>query len=148
MYLLIFEFLGTNELLVILLVALILLGPRRLPEMSRKIGKSLAEFKRTTEEFKRTWEKEIDLEGLGLKGETASTLLQPQDSILNTTIERSGIAGTLSEPHLTEGEIDAVSENVPLPTVTSVDASVMRPRPEVASDEPAMTTPTRKRDWL
>lgn len=148
MYLLIFEFLGTNELLVVLVVALILLGPRRLPQMSRKIGKSLAEFKRTSEEFKRTWEKEVDLDSLEKEGEPAHTMLPPQNSILNTTIERGGIAGTLSEPDLTEVEDEEFAGNVPPPSVTPVDPSGMNARPEAASDEPQMTTPTRKRDWL
>src|ERR671933_363115 len=60
--LLIFEFLGTTELLVIALVALVLFGPRKLPEISRSLGKSLAEFKRASDDFKRTWEYEVELE--------------------------------------------------------------------------------------
>src|SRR5918911_547244 len=60
--LLIFEFLGTTELLVIALVALVLFGPRKLPEIGRSLGKSLAEFKRASDDFKRTWEYEVELE--------------------------------------------------------------------------------------
>src|SRR3954468_17603085 len=60
--LLIFEFLGTTELLVIALVALIIFGPRKLPEIGRTIGKSIAEFKRASDEFKRTWEYEVEIE--------------------------------------------------------------------------------------
>lgn len=61
--LLIFEFLGTSEMMVIALVALIIFGPRKLPEIGRTIGKSLAEFKRASDDFKRTWEYEVELEG-------------------------------------------------------------------------------------
>lgn len=60
--LLIFEFLGTSEMMVIALVALIIFGPRKLPEIGRTIGKSLAEFKRASDDFKRTWEYEVELE--------------------------------------------------------------------------------------
>src|SRR6059058_1077535 len=60
--LLIFEFLGTTELLVIALVALVLFGPRKLPEIGRSLGKSLAEFKRASDDFKRTWEYEVEIE--------------------------------------------------------------------------------------
>src|SRR5437588_3479386 len=60
--LLIFEFLGTTELLMIALVALVLFGPRKLPELGRSLGKSLAEFKRASDDFKRTWEYEVELE--------------------------------------------------------------------------------------
>jgi TatA/E family protein of Tat protein translocase len=58
----VFEFLGTTELLVIALVALILFGPRKLPEIGRSVGKSIAEFKRASDDFKRTWEFEVELE--------------------------------------------------------------------------------------
>lgn len=60
--LLIFEFLGTTELLVIAFVALIIFGPRKLPEIGRTVGKSIAEFKRASDDFKRTWEYEVELE--------------------------------------------------------------------------------------
>jgi TatA/E family protein of Tat protein translocase len=60
--LLIFEFLGTTELMVIALVALIIFGPRKLPEIGRTVGKSIAEFKRASDDFKRTWEYEVEVE--------------------------------------------------------------------------------------
>src|ERR1700749_1559830 len=60
--LLILEFLGTTELMVIALVALIIFGPRKLPESGRTVGKSIAEFKRASDDFKRTWEYEVELE--------------------------------------------------------------------------------------
>ena len=62
MPLFVFEFLGTTELVAILVVALVLFGPRRLPELGRTLGKTLAEFKRSTEDFKRTWEREVELD--------------------------------------------------------------------------------------
>lgn len=62
MYLFIFESLGTSELILIGIVALIFLGPRRLPEIARKIGKVMADFRGTANEFKNTWEKEVDFE--------------------------------------------------------------------------------------
>src|SRR2546423_14808447 len=60
--LLFLESVGTTELLVILVAALILFGPRKLPELSRSLGKSLSEFKRASDDFKRTWEREVALE--------------------------------------------------------------------------------------
>jgi sec-independent protein translocase protein TatB len=60
--LLVFEFLGTTELLVIAVVALILFGPRKLPEIGRTVGKAIGEFKRASDDFKRTWEYEVELE--------------------------------------------------------------------------------------
>ena len=59
MYLFIFESLGTSELILIGIVALIFLGPRRLPEIARKVGKMMADLRGTANEFKQTWEKEV-----------------------------------------------------------------------------------------
>ncbi|HEX9919659.1 MAG TPA: twin-arginine translocase TatA/TatE family subunit, partial [Pyrinomonadaceae bacterium] len=64
MFFLFLESLGTTELLVILVVALVLFGPRKLPEMTRKFGKSLNEFKRASDEFKQTWEREVAMENV------------------------------------------------------------------------------------
>src|SRR5215210_3732822 len=58
----VFEFLGTTELLVVAVVALILFGPRKLPEIGRTVGRGLAEFKRASDDFKRTWEYEVEIE--------------------------------------------------------------------------------------
>jgi sec-independent protein translocase protein TatB len=61
-FLFIFESIGTSELLLVGVVALIFLGPRKLPEMARKIGKIMAEFRSTTNEFKETWQREVNFE--------------------------------------------------------------------------------------
>jgi sec-independent protein translocase protein TatA len=45
---------GMPELLVILVVALLVLGPKRLPEIARQLGKGMAEFRRASTEFQRT----------------------------------------------------------------------------------------------
>jgi TatA/E family protein of Tat protein translocase len=45
---------GAPELLIILVVALLVLGPRRLPEMARSLGRGMAEFRRASNEFTRT----------------------------------------------------------------------------------------------
>jgi TatA/E family protein of Tat protein translocase len=58
----VFEFLGTTELLVIAIVALVLFGPRKLPEIGRTVGKAIGEFKRASDDFKRTWEYEVEIE--------------------------------------------------------------------------------------
>lgn len=54
---------GMPELLLILALALIVLGPKKLPELARALGKGLAEFRRATDELKdelRQMEREID----------------------------------------------------------------------------------------
>lgn len=51
-----------TELFFIGVVALIVFGPRKLPQMARTIGKAMAEFRKATSDFKETWEKEVDFE--------------------------------------------------------------------------------------
>ena len=59
MYLFILESIGTSELILIGLVALMFFGPRKLPDLARTLGKAMNEFRRSTTEFKTTWEKEV-----------------------------------------------------------------------------------------
>lgn len=49
---------GMPELMVILVIALIVIGPQKLPELARSLGKGLAEFKRASDDFKRNIEEE------------------------------------------------------------------------------------------
>lgn len=53
---------GTTEILVILVVALIVLGPKSLPKVARTLGKGLAEFRRVSTDFQRTINTEIALD--------------------------------------------------------------------------------------
>lgn len=51
---------GTMELLVIFVVALLVIGPRKLPQMARTMGKAFGEFKRVTADVKRTIDVEVE----------------------------------------------------------------------------------------
>ena len=51
--------LGMPELIVIFVIALIVFGPRRLPELGRSLGRGIAEFKKATSELQSTLEAEI-----------------------------------------------------------------------------------------
>ena len=57
-----FGSIGMPELIIIFVIALIIFGPRKLPELGRSLGKSLAEFKRASNELKNTLEEEIRLD--------------------------------------------------------------------------------------
>jgi sec-independent protein translocase protein TatA/sec-independent protein translocase protein TatB len=54
--------LGLPELILIFAIALIVFGPKKLPEVGRSIGKAIREFKRTTEDIKGKFEEEINAE--------------------------------------------------------------------------------------
>jgi TatA/E family protein of Tat protein translocase len=53
---------GMYELIIILVIALIIFGPRKLPELGKSLGKSLNEFKRASTDLQNTLEQEIKLE--------------------------------------------------------------------------------------
>jgi len=57
-----FGSIGMPELMIILVIALIIFGPRKLPELGRSLGRSLSEFKRASNELKNTLEEEIRFE--------------------------------------------------------------------------------------
>lgn len=80
MVLLILESLGSTELVFILVMALVFFGPRKLPQISRSLGKNLAEFRRASEDFKRTWDREVSLEDDPIANNSA---LPGQSSILD-----------------------------------------------------------------
>ena len=57
-----FGSIGMPELIIILTIALIIFGPRKLPELGRSLGKSLHEFKKASNELKNTLDEEIRLD--------------------------------------------------------------------------------------
>jgi Tat protein translocase TatB subunit len=59
-----FGTLGGPELFLILVVALIVFGPRKLPEIGKSIGRMMAEFRKASNDFRRTIEDEVEAEKL------------------------------------------------------------------------------------
>ena len=57
-----FGSIGMPELIIILVIALIIFGPRKLPELGRSLGRSIGEFKRASNELRNTLEEEIRVE--------------------------------------------------------------------------------------
>jgi sec-independent protein translocase protein TatB len=140
MYLFILDSVGNSELLVILVAALIFFGPRRLPQLSRQLGKSLSEFRRASEDFKRTWEREVNLENLD-KG------IEPEEnSILDKAAERIRAAREVAAFDSSSPESTAPAAT---PSVTPVDSSLVQPREAGPLPETAPAgQPTSKHDWL
>lgn len=66
-----FGSLGLPEILFILVLALLLFGPKRLPEIGRTIGKGLGEFRRATNDLRRSIETEIAIDDPPIRRPTA-----------------------------------------------------------------------------
>ena len=89
-----FGSLGMPELIVIFVIALIIFGPRKLPELGKSLGKSIAEFKRASNELKSTLEEEIRLE------ETRSSLEESKAKAAAQAAAAAAAADTT--PHAAE----------------------------------------------
>jgi Tat protein translocase TatB subunit len=59
-----FGTLGGPEIFLILVIALIVFGPRKLPEIGKSVGRMLAEFRKASNDFKRTIEEEVEADKL------------------------------------------------------------------------------------
>ena len=84
---------GMPELLLILALALIVLGPKKLPELARALGKGMAEFRRATDELKdelRQMEHEIEETSPGATIKDDPFLEKPTDTVASSP-------GTVSE---------------------------------------------------
>ena len=145
MFLLIFENIGTSELLLVGIVALIFLGPRKLPEMARKMGKMMADFRATTNEFKSTWEREVNFEdeanAMRTGNITESSVVAHENSILGPT--------SVATPEIRSIDREAFEKLAPVATEESREEII-------ASDDAADTDSRRpagdalsdKRTWL
>jgi len=139
MYLFILDSLGNTELLLILAAALIFFGPRRLPQLGRQLGKSLAEFRRASEDFKRTWEREVNLDNFE-KG------LEPESNFLDSASEKIRAAREAAAREL--NSVFEAESTPAAPAVTPVDADLVAPRnTESPAAEPAAIEQP-KHEWL
>ena len=139
MFLFILDSLGNSELLVILVAALIFFGPRKLPQLSRTVGKSLTEFRRASDDFKRTWAQEVALDVDDKKIMPPPSIACVDASVSGQTVQRGSAAPAFAED-LPEGA-DARSTLEAATGSSASDANVDKRREVVMQ-------PTRKQDWL
>ena len=140
MFLFILDSLGNSELLVILVAALIFFGPRKLPQLSRTIGKSLAEFRRASDDFKRTWAQEVALESDDGNMRPKSTVAPVAASFLSASVQRNAVQQAAEEA----ARRDSIPIEGPIPPA-SIDSPTAADLDETGS-VPAQ--PLRKKDWL
>ena len=57
-----FGSLGVPEILLILVLALLIFGPKKLPQIGKSLGRAMGEFRRASNDLRRTLEEEVELE--------------------------------------------------------------------------------------
>ena len=112
---------GTTELIVILVVALIILGPKKLPEIARSLGKGMAEFKRVSTDFQGSIEREVEREDMERRKTEAEKTLS------RDTAAAESVAATAPKP-------DAATGAAP---DTSLEPETVTETAEAANDAPA-----------
>lgn len=141
---LILDSLGNTELLFILVVALIFFGPRKLPQLARSMGKGLAEFRKASDDFKRTWEREVALESARADD---NSLLESQPPAVYEPIAAAEPT-TAAEPLVATPE-SAVPRETPSQTFSEAIAETPPEPLEIpAQAAHAEPQPVRKQDWL
>ncbi len=102
---------GMPELILIFLVALLVFGPRKLPDLGRSLGKGIAEFKRASDDLKRTIEDEIEQgkhQVSAVQDEVASLRRQAGDL-------RNTVASTVGSPSAPPAEAAGSAPETPAP---------------------------------
>jgi sec-independent protein translocase protein TatB len=125
--------LGMGEVVIILVLALLLLGPQRLPDAAKQIGKGLREFRKATEDLKQQFESELYLsdEKPGKK----PTLVPPVGPAASDAALGMSPPGSVPA----QGEVPKASvENVPGLDAALVESVQPEPSPAPAVEEPTV----------
>ena len=139
MFALILDSLGSTELLFILVVALIFFGPRKLPQLAHSIGKSLAEFRKASDNFKRTWEREVALESSRV--EVADNSISGNGAEPPYTTPQDSTPITIESPN---SDLVVPRQNPNQPAIESVAVANIPSDTSDTTEQP----PLRKQDWL
>lgn len=146
MFAFILEGLGSTELLFILVIALIFFGPRKLPQLARSMGKGMAEFRKASDDFKRTWEREVALETAILD---ENSMLEAESQPTYDTTPHNFSEQSVQTPDselvvARENPVGTTADPLPEPEPVPVAAEAAT-HAEVAQAEPASM---RKQEWL
>jgi sec-independent protein translocase protein TatB len=120
-------------LILIGIVALIFLGPRKLPEIAKTLGKYMSEFRNTTNEFKQTWEREVNFE-------------QEEEALRTGTLPEKPVARMTSIN-------DSSDEEIQVPEIREIDKTSFENLKTDATEsavesQPAADDLSDKRNWL
>ena len=120
---------GMTELIIILVVALLVIGPDKLPDLARTLGKGMSEFKRATEDFRNTMHADMRAE------EEKNKLLQKAQTQNKKSAESAETMKTIDE----NGNIDKSdkSDITNDPIADQAPSSVLDPEDKSANQAPS-----------
>jgi sec-independent protein translocase protein TatB len=121
------------------IIALMFLGPRKLPQIAKTIGKTLADFRNTTNEFKATWQREVDFEE-DIRAIRTGELAEDT----TTTIPRGAApeieANTIAAPSIKPAQAELFAESLP--------ENQSETAPETETETTVADDMSDKRNWL
>ena len=121
--------LGFWEIAFILVLALLIFGPKRLPQVGRTIGKGLGEFRKASDDLKRTIEREVRMDELKIDEPNLRGLDPPANTASRSSAPESG-GSELGEGQGEDGDDEVGEDNVD--EVGEDDASEAGPTPVAA----------------
>jgi sec-independent protein translocase protein TatA len=143
---------GVQEMVIIFLVALVLFGPKKLPELGRTIGKAVTEFRRASSELKASFEREmhnLERETEALKEPSPTPAIAPASQSEHYSYneyngeyipdyeQTATISSTVSASEVPGAESKGIAETVP-PAHPAAD-----PAPAVEGTVPRTEAPQR-----
>lgn len=142
MFLFILESIGTSELILIGIVALIFLGPRRLPEIAKKAGKIMSEFRGTANEFKQTWQQEVDFEEEKKALDLNTIEAEAQPVVRTGNPNQETIAELSAAPAVVEVDAETMKERM------GIDKAILDEKSIESHPEQTTADVNDKRNWL
>ena len=132
---------GLPELIIILIVALIVFGPKKLPDLAKSLGKGMAEFKKATDDLKSSIDTDLKID---LDQEETSNPYQSETPSPTET----GVDADVSPPELKESSTDPIAAHDPfLDNLERGKIEIAEPPAGVPSEQTiAQTTPPPKEE--
>jgi len=115
--------LGSGELLIVLVIALLVFGPKKLPELARSLGQAVAEFNKAQREF----EREIEKAKSGVDREiSAVTSLEPAPKAAPKAPQAASQQQPASVPTYSSQKISEIAKNLGIKTEGKTDAQLLK----------------------
>ena len=106
-----FGSIGMPEMIIILVIALIVFGPRKLPELGRSLGRSINEFKKASNELRNTLEEEIKVEET--KEQRAKIEADQKSAVAGAEVHTTTPSPVATPPHVEDATVSRTGTGHP-----------------------------------